>query len=122
MLYYTLSQGWEFAAMAAAGAAMGAVALAFSALRHVMCVGIWGCLVCDCLMGLAWAAVACPALVAACRGDARAYHFLAMIAGAALFSAAVSPPARAAAARMRRCFGALRARLAASRLVRVLFK
>jgi hypothetical protein len=122
MLYYTLSQGWEFAAMAAAGAVMGSAALVFSALRHVMCVGKWGCLICDCLMGLVWAAVACFALVAACRGDARAYHFLAMAAGAALFMAAVSPAARAVAARLSRAFGALRSRLASSRLIRALFK
>ena len=122
MLYYTLSQGWEFAAMAVAGAVMGAVAVLFGGARRLMCVGIWGCLICDCLMGLVWALVACVALVAACRGQARAYHFLAMASGAALFMGAVSPAARAAsrgaAAILRRIY----TRAAAGRLARFLFK
>ena len=122
MLYYTVSQGWEFAAMAAAGAVMGAVAVLFGCARRLMCVGRWGCLLCDCLMGMVWALVACLALVAACRGQARAYHFLAMASGAALFMGAVSPAARAASRGLAAFFRRMCQRAAASRLIRALFK
>lgn len=102
MLYYTISQGWEFAAMALCGAAMGAAALLFGGARRVMCVRLWGCLLCDALMGLVWAAIAAVALVAAARGQARAYHFLAMALGGALFMISVSPAARAVASHLGR--------------------
>ena len=122
MLYYTISQGWEFTAMVLAGAVMGGVAVLFGAARGLMCVGRWGCLICDCLMGMVWALVACVALVATCRGQARAYHFLAMAAGAALFMGAVSPAARGISRSAGRVMRRLYSRAAASRLARFLFK
>lgn len=93
MLYETLSQGKEFAAMMAVGVVMGAAALAFRGLRRIMCMGKWGCLACDCIMGIVWAGIACLSLFMACRGAARAFHFLAMLSGGLLFQGLVSPAA-----------------------------
>lgn len=118
MLYYTLSQGWEFAAMTAAGAAMAAAAPGFAAARRLLRAGIFGSLLCDCLMGVVWAAIACFALVFTCRGQARAYHFLAMLCGAMLFSAAVSAPLKRLAGGV---YGVFRG-IAASRVMKVLFR
>ena len=93
-LYQTLSQGREFLAMTAAGAVMAAAALAFSGVRRLIRAGIPGSLACDCLLGALWAAAACLALTVVCRGRARAFHFLAMLCGGALFTAAVPGPVR----------------------------
>lgn len=122
MLYYTLSQSREFAAMTVAGAAMGALALVFAALRRLIRPGTPGTLLCDCVMGAAWAAIAALALTAACRGDARLYHFLAMASGGALFMGAASPAARAFSARLAALCRRALSRVSASRAARIIFK
>ncbi len=116
MLYYTLPQAGEFAAMLLAGVAVGMIALAFSWLRKLMRAGFFISLACDLLMGLLWAMVVCVSLVVACRGRARAFHFTGMALGCALFLAAVSPLARAAG----RVF-ARAARTAARNLMKIRF-
>lgn len=122
MLYYTLSQPGEFAAMLLAGAAAGMIALAFSWLRRLMRAGFFLSLACDLLMGLMWAAVVCMSLVVACRGRARAYHFVGMALGCALFLAAVSPLSRAVGRALGRAARAAARRLMKNRLVRALLK
>jgi hypothetical protein len=96
MLYYTLPQAGEFAAMLLAGVLLGGIMLLFSWLRRLMRAGFFISLACDLLMGLLWAGVVCLALTIACRGRARAFHFAGMALGGALFLAAASPLTRAA--------------------------
>ena len=118
MLYYTLPQAGEFAAMLLAGAAVGMIALAFSWLRHLMRAGFFISLSCDVLMGLIWAIVVCAALVTACRGRARAYHFIGMALGCALFLAAMSPLTRAVGRALARAARAAARRLMKNRVAR----
>lgn len=92
MLYETLSQGSEFAAMAGAGVLMGLIALIFAAARRLTRAGIAGAAILDILMGGCWALIACVSLTLACRGRARAYHFAAMAAGAYLLMAVSVAP------------------------------
>lgn len=122
MLYYTLPQAGEFAAMLLSGVAAGMIALAFSWLRRLMRAGFFISLLCDLLMGLLWALVVSASLVAACRGRARAYHFVGMALGCALFLAAVSPLARAVGRALSRAARAAAARLSKNRFVRALLK
>jgi hypothetical protein len=122
MLYYTLSQAGEFAAMLLAGVAVGMVALAFSWLRKLMRAGFFISLACDLLMGLFWAIVVCVSLVVACRGRARAYHFIGMALGCALFLAAMSPLSRAVGRALGRAASAAARRLGKNPFVRALLK
>lgn len=122
MLYETLSQGWEFAAMALAGVIMGAAALVFCGIRRLMCVGKWGCLACDCVMGAVWAGIGCAALFMACRGAARMFHFLAMASGAALFCGLVSPAARLSGGKICRAAGRIAGKITGNRVFRAVFR
>ncbi len=122
MLYYTLPQAGEFAAMLLAGVAVGMIALAFSWLRRLMRAGFFISLACDLLMGLLWAIVVCVSLVVACRGRARAFHFIGMALGCALFLAAVSPLARAVGRGMGRIFRAVGRQLMKNGFVRALLR
>ena len=122
MLYYTLSQPGEFAAMLLAGVVAGMIALAFSWLRTLMRAGFFLSLACDLLMGLLWAMVVCVSLVVACRGRARAYHFIGMALGCALFLAAASPLSHAVGRTVQRIARAGARRLMKNRIVRALLK
>lgn len=85
MLYETVPQAAEFAAMVACGVAMGLVGALFRGIRRLMQAGFCLSLACDVLMGLVWAATACAALTLVCRGQARLFHFFAMVCGMLLF-------------------------------------
>lgn len=90
MLYETVPQAAEFAAMVLCGVGMGLVGLLFRGLRRLMQAGFRLSLLCDLLMGTVWAALACAALTVICWGQARLFHFFAMICGMLLLRGAVS--------------------------------
>ena len=108
--------------MLLAGAAVGLVTLAFSWLRRLMRAGFLISLACDVLMGLLWAILVCASLVVACRGRARAFHFLGMALGCALFLAAVSPLARAIGRGVGRAARTCVRRLSTNRLIRAILR
>ena len=122
MLYETLGQGREFAAMVGAGAAMGAVSAGFAGLRRLMQAGKWLSLACDCAMGLVWGAEAAGALFMACRGEARAYHFLAMAAGGFMFMAGISPAARGFFGKCGRMVRKMAEKMGWNRVLRAIFR
>ncbi|MGI6239860.1 MAG: spore cortex biosynthesis protein YabQ [Christensenellales bacterium] len=122
MLYDTLPQAIEFAAMLLAGAAMGAAALALSYVRRLMRAGLILSFVCDLFLGVLWAILACAALTIACRGRARVYHFAGMALGGALLYAALSPILRAFARFIGTCGAKAARRMGTWRVVRVLLK
>jgi len=122
MLYETISQGREFAALFSAGAALGAISLIFSGVRRLMRAGFWGNLICDCAMGFFWACIACAALTAACLGKARAFHILAMMSGGAFFMAAVSPALRRTAGNIARTAASAGRRCRENRFLQAVFR
>lgn len=122
MLYYTMPQAWEFAAMLLAGAFMGVISLGFTWLRRLMRAGVLLCLACDLFMGLSWAIVACLALTFACLGRIRFFHVLGMALGAFLFLAAASPFARAIGLKCARLARAAARALMKHRAIRALLK
>ena len=105
-----------------AGMAMAAVSLLFSLARRLICAGRWLSLASDMLMGVVWAIILCLSLTLACRGRFRLYHLAAIMAGAALFHAAMAVPLSRVCVFLRRCVSRISARLRQNRVLRVIFK
>lgn len=122
MLYYTASQPLEFIALMLAGMAMAAVSLLFSLARRLICAGRWLSLASDMLMGVVWAVIVCLSLTLACRGRFRLYHLAAIMAGAALFHAAMAVPLSRICSCLHRCASRLLTCLRQNRVLRVIFK
>lgn len=88
--------------MALCGMGMAGVSLAFGLLRRLMAAGWRLSLLCDGLMGVAWAALFCGFLMGASGGRCRGYHLLAVGLGAGLVRGALATPGKRLAARLGR--------------------
>ena len=122
VLFATYGQGWIFLWMLAAGAAIGAWYACLAALRRLLCAGAWLSLAADLAFGAGAAVIFCLALVAANYGRLRLYAVLAALAGFALFSAGVFPPAKRFAPALARGLRQIVVTIGQYRWIKVIFK
>lgn len=122
MLFATIGQGAIFLWMTAAGAAIGAVTLAFDALRRILQAGKILSAALDFAAGAVASAVLIAALIIGNYGRVRFYELFAAALGLAMFRFAAASPARTAMKKLTALLKAAGKRLNSYKVIKYLLK
>lgn len=122
MLFATIGQGAIFLWMTAAGAVIGAVTLAFDALRCILQAGKILSAALDFAAGAVASAVLIAALIIGNYGRVRFYELFAAALGLAMFRFAAASPAYAAMKKLAALLKAAGKRLNSYKVIKYLLK
>ena len=122
MLFATIGQGAIFLWMTAAGAVIGAVTLAFDALRCILQAGKILSVALDFAAGAVASAVLIAALIIGNYGRVRFYELFAAALGLAMFRFAAASPAHAAMKKLAALLKAVGKRLNSYKVIKYLLK
>ncbi len=122
MLFATIGQGAIFLWMTAAGAVIGAVTLAFDALRCILQAGKILSAALDFAAGAVASAVLIAALIIGNYGRVRFYELFATALGLAMFRFAAASPAHAAMKKLAALLKAAGKRLNSYKVIKYLLK
>ncbi len=122
MLFATIGQGAIFLWMTAAGAVIGAVTLAFDALRCILQAGKILSAALDFAAGAVASAVLIAALIIGNYGRVRFYELFAAALGLAMFRFATASPAHAAMKKLAALLKAVGKRLNSYKVIKYLLK